>query len=193
MSAREDILARVRARKPQGGSLPVVPHFGRGDVALADAFRQTLASIGGEVLDSDAAGLPALLAATYPDARVVAATHLAVPGTVDLSRVADPHALENVDLAVLPGTLGVAENAAVWVQEADMGHRVLPFIAQHLVLVLPRGALCWNLHEAYERIRIDGAGYGVWISGPSKTADIEQSLVIGAHGARSLRVIWLDV
>ena len=68
-------------------------------------------------------------------------------------------------------------------------HRAIYFIAQHLVLVVPREALLDHLHQAYERLSFAGAGYGLFISGPSKTADIEQSLVIGAHGARSLTVL----
>ena len=97
--------------------------------------------------------------------------------------------LDDIDVAILPGDFAVAENAAVWVTDAAVRYRAIYFIAQHLVLVVPREALLDHLHQAYERLSFAGAGYGLFISGPSKTADIEQSLVIGAHGARSLTVL----
>jgi L-lactate dehydrogenase complex protein LldG len=110
---------------------------------------------------------------------------------VGMDEVTDPHELEDVDFAILPGMFGVAENAAVWVTDAALKHRVGYFLCQHLALVVPAGQIVNNLGEAYKRIRFDGPGFGAFIAGPSKTADIEQSLVIGAHGPKSMTVFLL--
>lgn len=91
-------------------------------------------------------------------------------------------ALYDIDTAVIRGGTAVAENGAVWVTETDMGHRLLPFTCEKLVLIVEEKNIVHNLHEAYEAMDITDTGYGVFIAGPSKTADIEQSLVIGAHG-----------
>nr|WP_256534367.1 LUD domain-containing protein [Lewinella sp. JB7] len=96
--------------------------------------------------------------------------------------------MAGVDVTVLRARLGVAENGAMWVSETEAVHRVLPFITQHLVLVVRTSDLVGTMHEAYRRIDVAETGFGVFIAGPSKTADIEQSLVIGAHGPRSLTV-----
>ncbi len=101
---------------------------------------------------------------------------------VDLSVVDDPHHLADVDFAILHGRFAVAENGAVWVNDEGVRHRVIYFLAQHLALVVPANQVVNNMHEAYERLRFDGPGFGTFISGPSKTADIEQSLVIGRTG-----------
>ncbi|MGC3970342.1 MAG: LUD domain-containing protein [Pirellulales bacterium] len=113
----------------------------------------------------------------------------AVSGTVDLATVDDPHALEDVDFAVMRGSIAVAENGAVWVTDAGVRQRAVYFITQHLALVVPAAGLVDNMPQAYERLCFEGPGYGAFLSGPSKTADIEQSLVIGAHGPRSMTVI----
>ena len=89
------------------------------------------------------------------------------------------------------GEFAVAENGAVWLTDARLKHRATLFITQHLALVVPRNEIVNNMHEAYQRLQFSGRGYGLFLSGPSKTADIEQSLVIGAHGARSLTVFLL--
>jgi L-lactate dehydrogenase complex protein LldG len=96
--------------------------------------------------------------------------------------------VEGVETFFVKGEIGIAENASVWIPERNMANRLLPFICQHLVIVVEANNIVANMHEAYERIKIDEDGYGVFIAGPSKTADIEQSLVIGAHGPLSLHV-----
>src|SRR5262249_25432909 len=101
------------------------------------------------------------------------------------------HALADVDFAILPAHFGVAENGAVWVTDAGVKHRAVYFLTQHLALVLPADQMVDNMHQAYERLAFAGPGFRAFISGPSKTADIEQSLVIGAHGPRSLTVFAL--
>ncbi len=89
---------------------------------------------------------------------------------------------DRTDILVIQGQLGVAENGAVWIDEGDMQVRNLPFVTTHLVLVLEKGKILTDMHEAYKQVDLDRSGFGVFIAGPSKTADIEQSLVIGAHG-----------
>ncbi len=95
-----------------------------------------------------------------------------------------------LDLAVLAGRFGVAENGGVWVDSAGWPHPALHVLPEHLVLVVPRGELVDTMHDAYARLDLSGPGFGVLLAGPSKTADIEQALVIGAHGPRSLHVVW---
>jgi L-lactate dehydrogenase complex protein LldG len=96
--------------------------------------------------------------------------------------------LEILERAYLQATLGVAENGSVWLYESQMINRLLPFICQHLVLVINKNDIVPTMHHAYQQIDVARDGFGVFLAGPSKTADIEQSLVIGAHGARTTTV-----
>jgi len=117
---------------------------------------------------------------------------------IDLNQVDDPHQLADLDFAIVRGEFGVAENGAIWVTDAGVKHKAAYFIAQHVVVLLSANDIVPHMHEAYPRTGLgsdafrESPHFGVFISGPSKTADIEQSLVIGAHGARSLRVFLVE-
>ena len=63
------------------------------------------------------------------------------------------------------------------------------FISENLVILLKKSEIVNNMHEAYKRIEFNDYGYGTFISGPSKTADIAQVLVMGAQAARSATVV----
>ena len=204
MSSRENILARVRTNQPPMRVLPGLSGLGSdginenrggnpgdgGTPDLVAEFSRILEAIGGEsFLVSGADQIIAILRERQPHARRIVSGCPELRGFAepDLSD-ADPHRLENVDLAVLQARFGVAENGACWITENEMLERALPFITQHLALVIGRGEIVKNMHAAYERIADDGYGFGTFIAGPSKTADIEQSLVLGAHGPASLTV-----
>ncbi|ACL66510.1 protein of unknown function DUF162 [Anaeromyxobacter dehalogenans 2CP-1] len=192
MGSREEILAALRRAAPPDPGLPSEPVRGTPYADLALQLGEAVQAVGGAFQRvPDAAALReavAALAARLEARRVVSRVEEAGAGTPGLAEVADPHQLEGVDLAVLPGRFAVAENGAVWVAGEDLGHRAVFVIAQHLALVVPAAEIVNDLHEAYARIRFDGPGFGLFVAGPSKTADIEQALVIGAHGARSCTV-----
>lgn len=111
---------------------------------------------------------------------------------IKLESVEDAHDLESVDVFIAPAEFGVAENGAVWVTDRLVKHRAAFFISQHLAIAVPARAIVSNMHQAYDRLTFDERRFGLFLSGPSKTADIEQSLVIGAHGARSLTVLLIE-
>ena len=203
MSSKASILAAIRANKPGPRPLPTLPtdpdiQRGGGDGAQVETpLTETLAELetafrtvlkGSKTTFIEPAELKSYVRDFGSDP-VVVSTVADVPGNLPLASVTDPLQLAGVDLTILPARLGVAENGAMWVSETEMVHRVLPFITQHLILVVQRDALVATMHQAYRRVRIGATGFGVFIAGPSKTADIEQSLVIGAHGPRSLAVV----
>jgi L-lactate dehydrogenase complex protein LldG len=197
MSARNDILNAVRRNRPTACAAPELNAAWTTYHDRRQQFIDVLTAVGGTAscvdglddLNAQLAQLPAYAKAS----KIVSKVPGAGTPNVDLASLDSPHELADVDIAILPGQFAVAENAAVWVDDRDLPHRVLYFLCQHLVLVVPANEIVDHLHAAYERLAGAFAErvFGVFISGPSKTADIEQSLVIGAHGPRSLTVFLL--
>lgn len=192
MSSREQIIKAIQRQSIDPVPLPSMNEAWTQYQDLRKHFAETLASVGGEArfvpdhqaLQNDLQQLAPYQAAVL---RVLQVDGIE-SGNIQLDQIDDPHDLADVDFAMLPAQFGVAENAALWVTADQVRHRAIYFITQHLCLVVPVGELVHNMHQAYERISFSGPQFGCFVSGPSKTADIEQSLVIGAHGARSLTV-----
>jgi L-lactate dehydrogenase complex protein LldG len=195
MSSKQHILEAIRSQQVPPRELP---SLAQNWITYPDRYAQfktVVESVGGRCFSvDDSAQANQILHDTpaYANAKAIVAL---VPGigesNVDLRAIDDPHQLETLDFAIVRGEFGVAENGAIWVTDAGVKHRAAFFICQHLAIVLPGSAIVDNLHQAYERLTIPQPGFGIFISGPSKTADIEQSLVIGAHGPRSLTVLCL--
>lgn len=184
MSSRGTILSAIRGISMEPKKLPDIPDFSiPGE--LVETFIQSILGNKGEVLSKSEfeSWLP-----TAKFSKIISlSSHYPESSTLALPK--DPHELEDLGLAILDGQFGVAENGAIWVEDSNLGLRALPFITEHLVIVLERKNLEETMHQGYNRIGDAQSGFGLFIAGPSKTADIEQSLVIGAHGAKSLRVV----
>lgn len=191
MTSRDLILQKIKQNKPEPSALPSLPIFERNDIDKVAHFIEILKFVGGNPIElMPGEDVNNHIEGIYPDMKKIATNMPNIrSANVNLDAINDPHQLEDIDLVVLKGEFGVAENAAVWIPANIISHRALPFITQHMVFVVEKSSLVWNMHQAYQQLRMDNIdGYGVFISGPSKTADIEQSLVIGAHGSRSLTV-----
>jgi len=197
MSSRGKILSAVRANQPELTALP--------DVELLKAYRNkenlllqytTVATnIGAKVYEvRNMDEVKTIIQNNFgADKRIVSTI-------AELSDIADtkeylsdlPVQLADVELAILKSNLAVAENGAIWITEEQMGQRVLPFINQHLAVIVNAKNIVATMHDAYSSIGITTQGFGAFIAGPSKTADIEQSLVIGAHGSRSMSLFLVS-
>jgi len=191
-SSKEAIIAAIKKNKPDLLPLPEHPEFPYGD-NLIEQFQASIKLNGGAARTGEGKmAIQSYLKENFtPDNQVLSLVE-GITGNFDIKNVQDPHELEHIEVAVLEGDWGVVENAAIWLPEEKIVHRALPFIAQHLIVLLKIDRLLGNMHEVYQKINVAGPGYGVFVAGPSKTADIEQSLIIGAHGPRSMVVFLME-
>jgi L-lactate dehydrogenase complex protein LldG len=193
MSTREKILQAVLKNQPQISPLPDISMFKGDNTDKVQKYIDVFKTIGGSAhLVDDLADVKAMINEHFDVTKRVVTS---LPELSDrfelLSTTSDPHTYEDVELAVINGHFSVAENGAVWLTDELMGQRIIPYICQHLAVVISAESIVPTLHEAYEKIGTGEYGFGGFIGGPSKTADIEQALVLGAHGPLSMTVFIL--
>ena len=195
MNAREKILSQIAANKPPVLPLPALPPspLDTERFVKIHKFRTILENIGGKVLEVDShATISTTLSSQKQQGLKIACLCPGIEeGNFNITARQSATELECIDIAYISASFGIAENGSVWLYESRFINRLLPFICQHLVILLDPDTILSDMHEAYRRIEVDKEGYGLFLAGPSKTADIEQSLVIGAHGARSCTVYLL--
>lgn len=190
MSSRDDILARVRKNQPAPQPLPAVPTFDAAASTLLEDFKAAIVRMGGKLADAPADGnLDELVRRLFPDAKVICSATPEVVGNRSLDSVLSPAELSDVDVGVVRALFGVAETGSAWITDAQFRVSSLGFLSQHLIVLLDPARIVENLHNAYrDRTRFD-VGYGVFMTGPSATADIEGVLIHGAQGIRTLTVV----
>ena len=194
MSSREEILEAVLKNQPLSTPLPDISMFRGNESNIIRKYIDVFTSIGGTafVVDSLAA-IESLIRQQFDTSKRLITNLPELANSYEMiSPLVDPHGYEDAELAVISAHFAVAENGAVWITEALMGQRIIPYICQHLAVIITAETIVPTLHEAYEIIGTGDYGFGGFIGGPSKTADIEQALVLGAHGPLSMTVFIIN-
>ncbi|MHB8208004.1 LutC/YkgG family protein [Mucilaginibacter sp.] len=194
MTSREKILSAVKANQPDLATLPDVDFLLQEDVDVSEKFIAALTAIGGQVvMVENYTGIKDFIKKNFEQLsrKITTVSQLNDIAEYVEDNSANPHSLENVDYAIIEADLAIAENGAIWVTEDKIRTRVLPFISQHLAVIIRQKDMVPTMHQAYNKIGSNDYGFATFIAGPSKTADIEQSLVLGAHGARSMTIFLM--
>ena len=187
---KEELLNKLRRNTREQYDMPSTEVAGIAYDDTLQQFIQMSKTVGSNIIMAKPGDkLDDLVRQAYPEAKVIASDLEDVTiATLNPDTVADAQALNGTDVGVVAGEIGVAENGCVWIPQA-MKEKAVCFISEYLVIVLPKSGIVNNMHEAYARITMPKTGLGTFISGPSKTADIEQALVMGAQAARGVTVI----
>ena len=195
MSSKEEILSKYRKNIQQKFDMPSLDDIKA--ITYPDPVVQFITmteSVGGHVIEvKEGQDINEIIKELYPDAKEIASNLPEVTiATRNPDTVGRARDLNGTDVGIIRGQLGVAENACVWIPQT-MKEKAVCFISENLIILLPKSQIVNNMHEAYKRIEFDKEydGYGTFISGPSKTADIAQVLVMGAQAARSATVLLL--
>lgn len=195
MSSREEILKKVKQNQPSVTTqLPDLGVLGSDNFDVLETYKTVLKGIGGNVVEvADYNEVITFVKGNYEAEKRIITTlpEFASIASLDWEND-DPHSLKDVDLTIIKAHFGVAENSGLWVTDDILGQRVSPFITQYLAIIVEKKNIVPTMQQAYDRIGNQEYGFGTFIAGPSKTADIEQSLVLGAHGARGLVVFLMD-
>lgn len=201
MSSKEDILKKFRANVREKFDMPSLDDIKA--VTYPDPLIQFIRmseSVGGQVLEvPEGRDINDLIRELFPDAKEIASNLPEITiATRNPDTVGRARDLNGTDVGIIRGYFGVAENGCIWVPQT-MKEKAVCFISENLVILLPKSQIVHNMHEAYARLaaggddteQFDEYGYGTFISGPSKTADIAQVLVMGAQAARSVTILLL--
>lgn len=189
---KEELLNKLRSSVTQQFDMPSEPVKGITFTDISKQFIEMSKTVGGKVIEvKNTDDLNTIIHKAYPNAKVFASVVKGIKADLNPDILASAAELNGTDVGIIQGVIGVAENGCIWIPQT-MKERAICFISEELVILLDRKNIVNNMHEAYKRIEINSYGYGVFISGPSKTADIEQALVMGAQAARGVTVILID-
>ncbi len=205
MSARDDILARLRERRSQspdtidpaahlrahpGGPIPERAQGAGEDVR--SRFMAAAERASAEVVELEGlVGLPALVARVCAEQGCAAAAAAAPDtalGALDWSgaglEMAARAATGDDRVGVSHAFCGIAETGTLVLRSGADSPVTLGFLPDVHIVALAADSLVGGYEQAWQRLRAAGEMPRAvnWITGPSRSADIEQTIQIGAHG-----------
>lgn len=193
MNSKDKILSKLREKVTYNYDMPDIKIKG---IQYEDKLQQFIAiskAVGGNALivkkDED---LNVIVRSLYPNAQTFASNLPEISiSTKNPDTIEKAQDLDGTDVSIVRGEIGVAENGCIWIPQT-MKEKAVCFIPEYLVILIDESKIVNNMHEAYEHISFNDYGFGSFISGPSKTADIEQALVMGAQSARGVSVLIIE-
>jgi len=189
---KEDLLAKLRVNTTQQFDMPEIKINGITYTDVVQQYIEMSKTVGCTVVElQKGADLNAAVHAAYPEAKIYCTNLKGITADLNPDVVANAADMEGVDVGIIQGDVAVAENGCVWIPQT-MKERAVCFISENLVIVVDKSKIVHNMHEAYKLIEMPEYGYGTFISGPSKTADIEQALVMGAQAAKAVTILLRD-
>lgn len=195
MSNKEDILKKYRSNIHERFEMPDLSDIT--PITYKDPLSQFIEMskiVGGNIIEvKENQDINALVKELYPDAKEIASNLSEITiATRNPDTIENAQALNGTDVGIIRGMFGVAENGCIWIPQ-QMKEKAVCFISENIVILLRKSQIVNNMHEAYKQIAFDSKydGYGTFISGPSKTADIAQVLVMGAQAARSVTILLM--
>ncbi len=207
MSARDSILADVRAALGRGADAPAPPPPARFPPRAAGApeaemtlLLAEIGKLGGNTQRLTLAGLDDALAQLVREEGIRKATlwqtpalnalgvetRLAALGVELVSPHADKHALAACDLGVTGADAAFPETGTLLLRSDPDRPRMVSLLPRIHLAIIDAGILQPDLSPALEMVK--GEGYFVFVTGPSRTADIELTVTIGVHGPKALHV-----
>jgi L-lactate dehydrogenase complex protein LldG len=204
-SAREAVLARIRAALGDGPPAVIVPRdYDRGlppDTDIHELFVERVSDYRATVHRTTAARLPETIAALLAErgaARIVAPSGLPAAWLAgsDAQVARDDPPLSYQDLDALDGVItgcavAIAETGTIVLDAGpEQGRRAISLLPDLHVCIVMGTQVVGTVPEALERL--EPTRPQTWISGPSATSDIELQRVEGVHGPRTLDVVLVE-
>ena len=207
-SARESILGSIRthlAASVPFDELPINPAPAilcktANDLSLTELFKEHLESVSGHcIITTDVAAalsriitdLNAQRIAISDDPKVERLLHATDLEIEELGIVPDAHDIFGFDLGISAAQAAIAETGTLVLDSAQERNRLVSLVPPVHIAILDASRIVETLGEALSLLRKDAeiSPAVTFITGPSRTADIELTLAIGVHGPRELYVI----
>ena len=196
MSSREQILNALRDNTRERYDMPDLSEISplTFDNPVEQFIKKATTTAGAQLIEmGEGESIDDIVSRAYPDAKIIASNLPGVTAQLNPDTVGEAQELAAADVGVIQGEIGVAENACIWIPQT-MKEKAICFASEYLVILLSKSHIVNNMHEAYALIESSDKyfqeyKFGTFISGPSKTADIESALVYGAQAARGVTIV----